>query len=235
MKDLEKLQLYILAGDHFGAEFKSIYQRTYDLWETVWPQTFKEIAGTGDITSDNFTRQHEVLSLFWKDQCCAMVCHRFVDMAVTSFLRDSYFKFWGWSDEALKKLMANGTKIALGSQITIHPDFRKLKLGGQVKELITGLSLRSFQGRSFDAVAGMMRNDKGLDRVFYDCGAFPLVKDVSSRNFKLDFVAFFPKLRPIQVDLLIKDDVERIWNNRRIDNERNTYGSNIQDLYEKAG
>jgi hypothetical protein len=236
MNPLEKLKLFVMSGRSYQGPLREKYQKTYDLWEMVWLQTFKEIAGTSDLASDNFTRQDEILSLFWEDQCCAMVCHRLVDLSVKAFERDSYFRFWGWSEEAMAKLKAQGPRVALGSQITIHPDFRKMQLGGQVKEVIIGLSLRSFQDRNMDAVAGMMRNDKGLDRLFYESGAFPIVKQVTSKNFKLDFVAFFPKLRPIQVDPQFKVLVDDIWSKRQTDKqERNEDGNRIQELYAKVG
>ena len=212
MIETKKMQLYILSGETAPAAFRDAHEKTYALWEKVWCQTYKEIDGTEHVPSDNFIRQHEILSLFFEGECCALVCHRYVDLSLKSAMKDSYFN--PWSQESMEKLKSQGPNVALGSQITIHPDFRKTKLGGHVKELTTYLSLRQLMERKVDAISGMMRVDKGMNKLFYDSGAHPVATEVVYRNFQLDLVAFFPRLTPLKIDPQFKSAVENLWQNR---------------------
>ncbi len=209
MNELEKMKLLVVTG-------ASADEMTYRLWEQVWIQTFFELEGARDLSSDNFTRQHEILSLTLGGECIALVCHRYVDLSFPASHKDSYFK--PWPKEVMKKLGQAGPHVAIGSQITIHPEFRQSKNPLKIKNIITYLSLRCLKEKKIDAVTGVMRADKGMNNLFYQCGAEPLLKGILLHNVPVDLLAFFPKRAPLRIPLDYSDMIEKFWINRKSNN-----------------
>ena len=219
MNNSQNLTLHVFSNGACGPAEQKAFEKTYALWKSVWGQTLKELDGLDVLTSDNFSRQHEILSLFIDDICVAIVCHRYVDLSLLSSRDDSYFK--PWPQEAFKKLCAHGNKAAIGSQITIHSGYRGESPFGRIKNVITSLSLRHLMDTDVDVIAGTMRADKGMNRLFYNCGAEPIESHVILHNVEVDLVAFFPKVNPIKIASESRDAIEMIWGNRVSENSKN--------------
>jgi len=177
----------------------------WHLWEKVWSQTFRDLDGNGQVYSDNFSRQDEILCLRYKGSPIALVAHRYGDAKTEYLFRDSYFGCW--SELAKRQLSYHGTKIAVGSHITIDVDFRKsAKSEFSAKKIIAYASLKHLRAQDVDAITGVMRADKGMHTLFYDAGAVPLQKNLIFHNVPVDVVAFFPK----QIAVVIPEEYLKI-------------------------
>jgi hypothetical protein len=184
----------------------------YDVWKSVWTKTLRDLDGAERLYSDDFTKQDEIIVLYFESKPVALVCHRFVDISLQMNQDDSYFK--PWPKKAILSLQKDGNNIAIGSQITILPDFRKTVWDGiPLKELITALSLDTLRAKPIDAITGVMRADKGMNDLFFRCGATALLKNVTFHNVPVDLVAFFPKTKAITIDTVFSTFIETMKNN----------------------
>jgi len=192
--DPNSLHVVVLRGDRQG-EQKTYYQKAYELWKNVWEATFRELDNyRGKLPSDDFTRQHEIFTLFNKDQCIALICIRYMETDNPAVWSDSYFK--PWPKEA-KEAFRFGKNLLIASYITVHPEYRGRTGDISVKELLVHASLEYvLRTRDLDGITGIVRDDKAMDRLLYECGAVPLVKGVLYHNVPVDLVGLFPKKYP---------------------------------------
>lgn len=181
-------KLVILNGAKASEEFKDLYKQAYAHWKQMWKATFLELDGTSDIESDNFTRQSDVVALFHGDKCVAMVCHRYADLDLESTLDDSYFK--SWTPETLKAARQFGSLTAIGNQISVHPDFRKLPMGVATKDALLWFSLKHLQSQKIDSILGAVREDKSLDMLFERYGAQVLAHNIPQHHVTVALVCF---------------------------------------------
>src|SRR5262249_55433586 len=133
-------RLVVLPGANPPEEIRADYERAYTHWSSVWDKTFKELDRRKiQLFSDDFTRQDEIFAIFHEPRCVAMVCHRFVDLSLESSRRDSYFKVW--TPEAMEGLVKHGTRIMIGNQISVDPEYRGLVNGLSLKTLVTAFTM----------------------------------------------------------------------------------------------
>lgn len=192
----------------------------YQLWKRVWQKTFSELDGQDLLFSDDFSRQSELIALFYKNSPIAMVMHRYCDWSLFHLEHDSYFKSWPLS--ARKQLIQAGSRIVIGSQITIAPEFRKTtSFPLPVKDIIVYASFQHLRNNShnIDSITGTVRADKGVHKIFYEAGAFCVESNVLFHNVPVDLVAFFPNLKKIKVPLEIESILNKINNNEGAKNE----------------
>jgi len=215
------LQVCQIEGQKMGCD--SFYSRylleSFQLWFDVWAETFLSLESRTSLRSDDFTRQDEILGIWHKKQCIALVCHRFVNLQYSYNQMDSYFQ--SWPPHCLDELKKRGNHLAIGSQITIHPAFRKtgtlqINPNMNIKNLISYLSLYSLsKNRAIDLICGTMRSDKGMNQLFYKSGAKPIATNIIYHNVPVDLVVFEPRLEdgiiiPSEYLPLVTD----LWRNR---------------------
>ena len=204
--DLKDIELHIFRLPLSLSESKR-FEKVYDFWHRSWKDVFKEI-GKGDsgLTSDDLTRQHEIMVMFLKDRPIAMVCHRYVDLSSASVYRDSYFDT-AWTEKDKFQLRRMGGWACIGNQIVVDPEFRKANCGLKLKHLISFVSLQAVQRWNVDVVIGTMRADRGMHSVFYQAGAETLSQNVPYHGASVDLVCFRPKLKPIVIPKEFQDAV----------------------------
>lgn len=201
MKDplrLDDLKLHVFRPPLSRSEARA-FEDVYLFWDQIWQVANEEIGRTAAVPSDMLTRQHEILALYYKGVPIATVCHRFVDFSTQSTFNDSFFVPEIWYQEDKKAIQKMGGYGIIGNQITVRRDFRKSTADSDVKYLITFLSLYRSQLHDVDMIVAMMRSDKGLDRIVYEAGAEPLVKQRAYRNIVVDLVTFHPQTKPIRI------------------------------------
>jgi len=195
--DFSKLQFFVLKPGEFKQNAWLI-NSAFEHWNQVWGNTLKELDGLSELHSDDFTRQDEIFCLFSEEKCIGMICHRLVDLRYTCHHTDSYFK--SWTPEAMKELTRYGTKILIGSQISVDPDWRGKTGGYGLKEVLSAFSLDSLFARNdIDAITGTMRADRGMHNLFYEFGAKALKRGVSFHGVMVDLVAFYPRQRDLKI------------------------------------
>ncbi len=207
----DSLHVVFLRGDRQG-EQKAYYQKAFDLWKNVWEATFRELDGLNYLPSDDFTRQHEILCIFHGDDCIALICHRYMESDNPAVLSDSYFR--PWPVEAKEKFRV-GKNLVIASYITVHPDYRGRSNGISVKEILVHSALIHLLRQGVDAITGILRADKAMDRVMYEMGAVPLVRGITYHNVPVDLVGFFPKTHPAKAPERYADLIDRMLESAR--------------------
>src|SRR5579862_3726016 len=119
----------------------SMLARAYELWGTVWSETFAQLEDRRALASDDFTRQDELLTLWHRDECIAMTAIRWVDLKQTYFLDDSYFA--AWPAEALQAVQRDGSRICIPSYATIAKPWRHPE-GCSLKDVLFAVTTERF-------------------------------------------------------------------------------------------
>lgn len=190
------------------------YDQVFNLWHSVWAETRREVSLMLPIYADNFSRQDEILVLRHQDRPIATCCHRYVDLRRRSTLLDSYFSPDVWPASVLELIPTLGDSCMLGSHLFVHPDFRGGRGGISIRAVMCTLSLLSFKHRAPDLMLGMVRVDRGMDRVFRDNGSVTLARS-NWYHLPVDLIALFPGVAPIVVDPRCTDAVQAAvtsWN-----------------------
>ena len=182
-----KFNLVILNGSRCSPQFLDHYHKIYSHWKTMWQNTFKELDGHTEVLSDNFLRQSEVLGIFHDEKCIAVVCHRYIDLLPSAF-DDSYFQ--SWPELILKKIKNLSPQVAIGNQISIDPEFRKIEKDLSMKDMLLWFSLKRLQEQNASIILGSVREDKSLDTLFIKYGATILQKNVEQHNVPVSLLYF---------------------------------------------
>jgi hypothetical protein len=160
----------------------------YRCWKTVWSDTLRELDNAPRVFSDDFTRQEELGGLFYRERCIGLTAFRWVDLGLEHNRDDSYFK--AWPDHALRALVAEGSKICIGSNLTVLPEWRGSAHGFSTKQVLMVMAVKRFLDSPAHSMAGTMRNDRKMNDLVYRLGALPLVQDAVHHGVKVDLVVF---------------------------------------------
>lgn len=186
--DTDLLSFHRLSPRQAGLIDVPLLGAAYQCWSAVWKQTFTELEGRSVLPSDDFTRQDEVGALFHGYECIALFFSRRVDLRSPLAQDDSYFSVW--PKEARDAACANGSRVWVSSNITIHPSWRK-PANFSLSRLLCALIIERFLISDADVLVGTMRNDRGMNTVTYGLGAKPLLRDVTHHGVPVDLVGFF--------------------------------------------
>lgn len=205
------LSLRIFYPDAVSPDEIYDYNDAFSFWRKVWIETREEIGERTSRWSDSFSRQSEIMVLYHGNQPIATCCHRYVDLRHRALLEDSYFTSAMWPEEARRVVPTLGDTCMLGSHLYVDPEFRRSRTGLPIKEIVCSLCFAHVNGTRPDAVLGMVRIDRGLDRLFHAGGAVSIHAAVRwCEKIPLDLVAFFPRKTPIVIDPLYADAVRSI-------------------------
>ena len=161
----------------------------YECWHDVWYSALVELDHIERLNSDDFTRQDEIAALFYEDTCIGLTGCRFVELTTAMARHDSYFN--AWPEQALEMLGSHGTRICIGNNMTVRSQWRGRIGGLSVKRLLMILSIQRFLVSSADALAGTMRNDRGMNRLVYELGFSPITQGAIAHGVDVDLVAYF--------------------------------------------
>jgi len=206
------LSLKIFYPDSIIQSELDDYNNAFAFWYRIWLETRDEIEDRTNRWSDSFSRQSEILVLYYEGRPIATCCHRYVDLRHRSLIQDSYFTPAMWPDEARSVVPSLGQTCMLGSHLYIDPEFRKARSELPIKAIVCSLCFAHVNGTRPDVLLGMVRIDRGLDRLFHDGGAVSLHHGAVNwcQKIPLDLVAFFPRAAPIAIDPRYQEAVEVI-------------------------
>ena len=207
--DLQKLRVEVFYPQQIEDSQLDRYNRLFDLWYQIWVETRREVNPSLPTPSDNFSRQDEVIGLFYEDRPIATICHRYVDLQQRCIMHDSFFTGL-WTDQVKESLAQHGRWFVLGSHVFIDPEFRKMASGYPTKNILCQLSFHRLNFANVDGVIGLMRKDKGMHDVFYKAGAKPLIKDVQFYQIPVDIVMFHTAKQSILIDAADREVIDPI-------------------------
>jgi hypothetical protein len=208
------LKYVLLPGRHQNGAQKHrlYYNAAYNLWKNVWSETLHELDNLSTLYSDDFTRQDEIGAVFYRAKCVMLTFFRIVDLGVSSDREDSYFKVW--PEQALNELTQYGSRIMIGSTITIDESVRGEKLGISAKDLLLGLVIKRFLDSPADAMTGTMRNNRGMNGCAFRHGAQLIKPELIQHGVEVDLVGFYRNsVKPCGIEA-VDDLVNRMWRNR---------------------
>jgi hypothetical protein len=194
------LRLRVFYPDSISEQEMTDYNEAFALWYAVWKEFRKEVNDTFATPSDSFSRQSEILVLYDGSTPIATCCHRYVDLRHSCVLHDSYFDAGIWPDHVKARVPSLGQTCVLGSHIFIHRDYRKSKTGVPIKEIVCSLCMAHVNGTKPDVLLGIVRVDRGIDKVFQHSGALSLVsEEIAWYRIKLGLIALFPGRAPLPI------------------------------------
>jgi len=182
----------------------------YAAWRAVWGETLRELDGAERVFSDDFSRQHELGCLFYANQCVGLTGYRWVDLTRAENRDDSYFKVWPAA--VLKQVLASGTHVCVGSNLTVLPSWRGMPGGYSIKEVLMTLAVTRFLASEADSMVGTMRNDRGMNGLVYRLGARPVLQDIEHHGVRVDLVVFSRReLGPVSPGAAVDALTRRLW------------------------
>lgn len=71
--DLNKMEMLSFKGKNPNNDDPEKYAKTYECWRANWEHAFQvELGETGFLPSDQFTRQDEIVTLFYDGECAGI-------------------------------------------------------------------------------------------------------------------------------------------------------------------
>jgi hypothetical protein len=189
------------------------YEHAYHCWKKVWTETLLELDGDDRIYSDDFTRQNTIGCIVRNETCLGLAFLNFLDFKIAPARQDSYFNVW--SDQAIEKLLEDGTRVAVGSNITVDEEFRgDMGIGIKIKNIVLGMIVKTMLNHDVDVMTGTMRRNRGMQDSAYHFGATPVGQTIH-HGVDVDLVAFYRKRilnsKVNSADLIL----ERLWRTRK--------------------
>ena len=197
--NIQHISTYLLKGKKADnpKEFHRIYDLAFKAWHETWEKTYQEdFHSTKRLNSDTFTRQDDVLALFFQGRCFAVCIFTHLNMHDEQAQLDSYFNCWPPS--AIETLCSKGPNIIACTQYTVIEDFRvdrEAPLGqNRWRILINGMIARYFLSTGKDAMSAITRVTKGINRLSYRSGGISLASgllyEAGADKAEVDLVAF---------------------------------------------
>jgi hypothetical protein len=184
----EALTYHLLRPQHAGPADLPLLSEAYRCWSLVWKETLEELNDQRYVPSDDFSRQDEIGAIFHEWECVGLTSFRWVDLANPIYKDDSYFSVW--PRESVAAICAKGTRVCIGSNLTVAAPWRNAN-GTSLKQLLLALAVDRFLQSDADSMAGTMRNNRGMNALGYRVGFTPLAHDVIHHGVTVDLVAFY--------------------------------------------
>jgi hypothetical protein len=207
---IESLSVEIFFPGHVQEGQVERYNQVFDLWYRVWVETRHEVDTKLATPSDNFSRQSEVIGLFYEGRVIGLVCNRYVDIRQTAILSDSFFSHSIWPQAVLDRLPQLGRTYSLASHAFVDPAFRKSSSGLPTKHIVFALSFVQTNASLSDASLAMVRKDKNLHSIMLKSGWELLREDVSWYHIPVDLVVGFPSRKPIVIEPEVVEVIGRL-------------------------
>lgn len=208
---MQDLRYVIVPGQWPDRGAEALYEKVYKCWEETWMETFHELGKpAGFLKSDSFTRQDFVGAILYKEECVALSFFRWADPRSATFVKDSYFA--NWSETHIKKLRSKGDRIVVCSNFTIAKSARGMAVGFSMKDLLVGISLKTFQNTGADALTGALRTNRHVNEACARWGGTEVAREIpSGHGDTVDLMAFFQDVLARHPRQPLSDLVDQLW------------------------
>ena len=214
--DFDKIDVYLLNGNlkNNPKNLHNVYNKTFSSWYETWDSFLhQEHHSPHKLNSNEFTRQDDVLALFYKGECFAITFFKEINWEDPTARLDAYFN--PWTLDAIVGLTARGNNILNCSQFTITAAFRNIKANIPWKYILSAFNMKRFLESTADAMTGTMRVKKGMGKMSVEAGATPLALNVVCNDHEAepaDLVAFFhPEVSSVYQNNLLHYKVDSVW------------------------
>lgn len=180
---------YHLLDPDGGLEPRSpLVDEAYRRWRAVWEPTFLELTGLTKLHSDEFSRQHELVTVFQDGCCIGLTGFRYLDLDSDVTRHDSYFATW--PEEAYAAARAWGREACIIGNFMVTPEHRGRRGGLSLSEIVTVLSLYRLTTSRANVALVTTRNDRRVNQLMYRYGAYRLFENATMHGVSVDLVAF---------------------------------------------
>lgn len=217
--DFDQLDVYFIKGNLLlnPLPLRNIHQKAFHCWHETWEDYFHGEHHINNVLySNEFTRQDNVLALFYKDECFAITFFKEVIWDDVTAPLDAYFSVW--TPEALKLLRQKGDNILICSQFTVAKKFRSRKTNIPWKSILFNLSIKCFLESTSDVMTGTMRVSKGMGKMSVLAGGDLLAENVfctDHENEFVDLIGFFPEgVGKVYEQNPYKEQLNAAWDRR---------------------
>lgn len=220
----KNVSVYLINGKkHLNPkELHKVYDQAFRAWHETWENTYKhDFHSEKNLSSDEFTRQDEILVISYHDECAALCFFSHVNLLDFSASLDSYFSCWPM--EARSGLCHYGTDVIICSQFTVMENFRKENPpeldNAPWKIVLMGMLSKYFLESGKSAMTGTMRVNKGMSKLTSLFGTVPLIENMEYQAGKdktlVDLVAFFQEnVHKAYYDHSLSAKMDVLWENR---------------------
>lgn len=149
--DFDEIDVYLLNGikSNNPKELHVIYQTAFKCW-------YNEHEKNAKLNSNDFTRQDEVLAIFYKGECFATTFFKEVNWDDETAALDSHFNLW--NEETIEELISRGKNILICSQFTISQNFRDKKTDISWESILSGFNMKRFLESETNAMTGELND-----------------------------------------------------------------------------
>ena len=210
---LDGLQYVLFPPENPQTDWRPLYEESFKFWQDSWSKTFEELEGNGRVYSDDFCRQNQIGAVTFEGKCVALGLFHELDFTLATSRSDSNFQ--AWPDQAIQKLIADGPRILVGSNLVVHPDYRgDVGNGLKLKDLMLGLMVKTLLATGCDAMSGTARVNRGVDEVAVRYGGTPVSENVKYHGVDVQLIAFYRR-RVEKLALFSDIGVENLWRTRK--------------------
>ncbi|MBK7890368.1 MAG: hypothetical protein IPJ84_05805 [Bdellovibrionales bacterium] len=191
-------------NDWFDRRSKD-YEIAYKAWLDTWRPEYQALDASAAIYSDGFTRQDQVLTIWWQGHCVALTFFNVVNLSMQTGQMDSYFA--PWPKEIVERLASLSEETLVCSALTVSRPFQGQSLQSfPIKDLLASASLQHLRMSAYPIMVGNMRNNRNANHLVYKFGA-QLLQTVVCNGEPSDLVLFerdrlpaFPKSLQLTLD-----------------------------------
>lgn len=192
------LCFHIITPNHLSEN--KFYHSSYELHKKVWTEEFSKLFGSEyKYSSNDFTRQNYIQSLFLDDQCIALSCLRRINFSSPADKEDSWLS--SWPQRSIEDLQNQGFNSAsINSYFTVDKNYRKTmhSSGTSLSYIMGCLSVLHQVEVEEQLVLGMMRQDRSMHSLGQKWGSEIVEHGVLHNNIPTDLVTFkIPAIKKI--------------------------------------
>jgi hypothetical protein len=189
-RTIRSLRHVLLKARGPGRGTELDYEKAYAFWLEMWRSTFAEVDPSISLTSDTFVNQRELSAVFLRDQVIGLMMYDFRDLRSRAHRDLGYFQHF--PRDVVDQLGRYGQgQVMMMGQLTVHPDWRRSKVGPIMSDLLVGLSVKRFLSSAAPVMVAFTRNDRGTQHLGYRFGAVPLREGHEAYGIRSDVIAFY--------------------------------------------
>lgn len=192
---LSKLQCMLFPGKetHCKPDFLEYYNKAYTLWREMLREGFRSeglFDQANNLKSDDFIRHEEFVCLFDEKKPIGLLMFDWMNTGILSTLERRYFSFF--PEVVIKKIQEDiDSHIMTIGHLTVDLDWRKRKIGPGVSEILTGFMTKRFLESKASVLLFTTRNTRSTDKLAYEHGGKPLVKNFEVYGVPADVVIMY--------------------------------------------
>ena len=210
--DVTELEFSILTHEVPDNAVK-LYNNCFQLWKTLWNETFEELGEEKKVDADEFHVLNELCILHMGEIPIGLISIKWIDLLLEPTLSTSYFK--SFPEETLEKLKQNDlNKVGGIGNLVFSKQYRRSNSNIPWAELLVGLCMKRVFEAGGKSSLCYTRNNRGVDKLAYTYGGNALWKKLVRHNVEVDIITMQKKNFKESDRPEVQEWTEILWENR---------------------